>query len=47
VLARTLNQFEEHGNAVAEPFKWSFTRADLAELMDRLVAPEPTLRLAA
>jgi transposase len=47
VLARTLNQFERHWNAVAEPFEWNFTRDDLAELMDRLAAHEPKLRLAA
>jgi hypothetical protein len=40
-LARTLNQFERHWNAVAEPLEWSFTRDDLAELMDRLAAHEP------
>jgi hypothetical protein len=47
VLARTLNQFERHWNAVAEPFEWNFTRDDLAELMDRLAAHEPKLQLAA
>ena len=47
VLARTLNQFEHHWNEVAEPFEWSFTRHDLAELMDRLAPHEPELRLAA
>lgn len=47
VLARTLNAFERHWNEVAEPFEWNFTRADLAELMERLAAREPQLRLAA
>jgi len=47
VLARTLNEFEQHWNEVAEPFAWSFTRADLAELMERLAAHEPRLQLAA
>jgi hypothetical protein len=47
VLARTLNEFEQHWNEVAEPFEWSFTRDDLAELMERLAAHEPRLQLAA
>jgi len=47
VLARTLNEFEQHWNDVAEPFEWSFTRGDLAELMERLAAHEPRLQLAA
>jgi hypothetical protein len=47
VLARTLNEFEHHWNEVAEPFEWSFTRDDLAELMERLAAREPQLQLAA
>jgi hypothetical protein len=47
VLARTLNEFEHHWNEVAEPFEWSFTRDDLAELMKRLAAHEPRLQLAA
>jgi len=47
VLARTLNEFEHHWNEAAEPFEWNFTRDDLAELMRRLTAHEPQLRLAA
>lgn len=47
VLARTLNEFEHHWNAVAEPFDWNFTSADLAELLARLAAHEPALALAA
>jgi hypothetical protein len=47
VLARTLNQFEQHWNEVAEPFEWNFTRADLTQLIDRLAAYEPHVRLAA
>ena len=47
VLARTLNEFEHHWNEVAEPFAWSFTRADLAKLMERLATHEPQLQLAA
>ncbi len=46
-LARTLNAFEHHWNEVAEPFAWSFTHADLAELIERLAAHEPQLQLAA
>jgi hypothetical protein len=47
VLARTLNEFERHWNEIAEPFEWNFTRHDLTHLIDRLVAHEPHLRLAA
>ena len=47
VLARTLNEFEHHWNAVAQPFDWNFTRDDLAELMQRLADCEPQLKLAA
>ena len=45
-LARTLNEFEQHWNEVAQPFEWSFTRDDLAELIERLAAREPRLQLA-
>jgi hypothetical protein len=47
VLARTLNEFERHWNEIDEPFEWNFTRDRLAELMERLSAHEPELRLAA
>jgi hypothetical protein len=46
-LARALNDFEHHYNAVAKPFDWNFTRADLAALLARLGEREPQLRLAA
>ena len=46
-LARTLNEFERHWNEIAEPFEWNFTRNDLAQLIDRLSAREPQLRLVA
>jgi hypothetical protein len=35
-VARTLNEFERHYNRIAKPFDWTFTRQDLAELLDRL-----------
>jgi len=35
-LARALNRFERHYNEIARPFDWSFTRQDLAQLLDRL-----------
>jgi hypothetical protein len=47
VLAHTLNKFEQHWNEVAEPFEWSFTRDQLATLLDRLRLHDPALRLAA
>ncbi len=46
-VARRLNDFERHYNAVAEPFEWRFTRTDLEVLLHRLAEHEPGLRLAA
>jgi len=46
-LARALNDFEHHYNPVARPFDWTFTRDDLAEVLDRLAQHEPQLQLAA
>jgi hypothetical protein len=46
-VARTLNAFEHHWNEIAEPFDWNFTRDDLAALLNRLAAHQPSLQLAA
>jgi DDE superfamily endonuclease len=48
-LARALNEFEHHYNQFAKPFDWSFTRQDLAELLERLDRRQrnPPLVLAA
>lgn len=47
-LAERLHQFERHYEKIAEPFEWKFTRADLAQLMERLRTKEQlTLSLAA
>lgn len=48
-LARALNDFERHYNKIAEPFDWTFTRNDLADLLKRLDEhePESTVALAA
>ena len=46
-LARTLNAFEHHWNAIAEPFGWQFTSHDLAQLLLRLSAHEAQRRFAA
>ena len=46
-LARTLNAFEHRWNEIAEPFEWSFTRDDLAALIDSLTTHDPQLQLAA
>ncbi len=48
-LARALNQFEHRYNQIAEPFEWSFTRQDLAELLDSLDQhqADPPVKLAA
>jgi DDE superfamily endonuclease len=48
-LARALNEFEHHYNQFAKPFDWSFTRQDLAELLERVDRRQrnPPLALAA
>ena len=48
-LARALNDFERRYNVIAEPFEWTFTRDDLADLLARLGKRErdPPLALAA
>ncbi len=47
-LADRLHQFERHYEKIAEPFEWTFTRADLARLMERLKTKEQlTMSLAA
>jgi hypothetical protein len=48
-LAHALNQFEHRYNQIAQPFEWSFTRQDLAELLDSLDQhqADPALQLAA
>lgn len=35
-IAKTLNEFERHYNDIAQPFTWTLTRRDLAELFERL-----------
>jgi len=42
-----LDAFERHYNEIATPFEWTFTRHHLAELIARVAAHEPRLRLAA
>jgi hypothetical protein len=46
-LAERLLAFGEHYRQVAQPFQWTFTRADLDALLARLAHREPHLRLAA
>jgi hypothetical protein len=48
-LARALNDFEHHYNQIAQPFDWTFTRDDLADLLARLDEHkhDPPLPLAA
>jgi hypothetical protein len=40
-LAQRLTDFEPRYNATATPFDWTFTRADLADLMRRIDAHRP------
>lgn len=46
-VARALNDFEHRYNEIAKQFEWNFTRDDLADLLERLPAGQPHLRLAA
>jgi hypothetical protein len=46
-LERRILGFQEHWQAVTEPFEWNFTSRDLAALMAKLAEREPHLRLAA
>lgn len=46
-LEARIMRFQEHWQAVAEPFEWNFTRRDLAALLARLSEHEPQLRLVA
>jgi hypothetical protein len=46
-LAERITAFEDHYRQIAQPFEWTFTRADLDALLARLASREPQLRLAA
>lgn len=39
-VADRLCQFERHYERIAQPFEWTFTRADLKTLMQKLAASE-------
>ena len=45
-LARALNDFERRYNEIAQPFDWTFTRDDLADLFARLDARQHETQLA-
>jgi hypothetical protein len=51
MIAERLAAFEDRYNTVAEPFDWTFTRADLNDLLERISAHDPAapapLRVAA
>jgi len=42
-----LLRFQDYYQSLATPFEWKFTRADLAELMNKLAAPRASLPHAA
>ena len=46
-LAERLLRFGDHYRQIAQPFDWTFTRADLDRLLARIDAHEPRLALAA
>jgi hypothetical protein len=48
VLEERLLAFQHYYEAIAQPFAWTFTRRDLATLLNKLGSvPDPLLRLAA
>jgi hypothetical protein len=47
MLADRLQRFERHYEAIAKPFEWKFTRADLNKLVQRLQLPSQPIALAA
>lgn len=46
-LRDRLLEFQEHYQVIAQPFQWKFTRHKLHRLLNKLNAPEQTLRRAA
>jgi hypothetical protein len=46
-LGERLLRFGDHYRQIAQPFEWTFTRADLHHLLARIEAHEPRLTLAA
>ena len=46
-LSARISAFEEHCRQIAQPFEWTFTRAQLDALLARLASRDPHLRLAA
>jgi len=46
-LAERLLGFGQHYRQIAQPFDWTFTRAELDRLLLRIAAHEPALTLAA
>lgn len=46
-LAERLHAFERHYEQIAQPFEWTFTRADLDRLLAKLAAQESALPAAA
>jgi hypothetical protein len=46
-LGARLLAFGQHYRRVAQPFSWTFTRADLERVLERIASREPQLRLAA
>jgi hypothetical protein len=46
-LTDRLLAFQDHYAEIAHPFEWSFTRADLDRVIERVAAREPQLQLVA
>jgi hypothetical protein len=46
-LGERLLAFGEHYRQLARPFEWTFTRHDLARVLDRIADPDPQLQHAA
>ena len=46
-LTERLLRFGDHYREIAKPFEWTFTRADLDRVLERIASNPPRLRLAA
>ena len=44
-LARHLMDFGQHHRNIAQPFDWTFTRDDLARVLDKIADRQPSLCL--
>ncbi len=46
-LAARISAFEDYYRQIAQPFNWTFNRADLDRVLAKIADREPSLKLAA